>query len=244
VDESRVDQSLHVLSETAGRRTALGALSAAGMAVLAGLGLANGVEAKKQKNNGGGHDQRDRSKQRKRTKRRQQNSGASPSPDETDVPADDAAEGGVEADTKLLGLRGPTGPTGPAGTTGAAGASGPQGLQGVPGDTGPTGPAGAQGVPGSAGAPVFRWGNQSTRLPNGVISSVASCHAGEHVVDGGYSFFARTESGIYPRWVSSLPVPTDGRIPRDWLVTMSIVSDHPSTGEVGELRAYALCVPD
>lgn len=102
MDELPADQSLPVLAGTAGRRAALGALSAAGMALLAGLGLAATSDANKESKNGGGHDQRKRAKQRRRTNRREQNNGSDPSPDAPGVPADDTTEGGGKAESRVV----------------------------------------------------------------------------------------------------------------------------------------------
>jgi hypothetical protein len=47
MDVKHFDQSVEALDGSSGRRKALGAISAAGMALLAALGLADGGEAKK-----------------------------------------------------------------------------------------------------------------------------------------------------------------------------------------------------
>lgn len=116
MDESRIEQSSPVM--TGGRRDALRSLSAAGMAVLAALGLAEAGEAKKNKNNGGGNNHKKRAQAEKK-----RGGGGKSKP----------------------GPTGPTGPTGPAGGgtgAGATGPTGPTGAQGNVGSTGPEGPAG------------------------------------------------------------------------------------------------------
>ncbi len=116
MDETRVEQleqPSHAITGVSGRRVALRSLSAAGMALLATLGLAQGGEAKK-KNNGDGNHHKDRGQAEKK-----RGGGGRGKP----------------------GPTGPTGPTGPAGdgesVTGPTGPTGPQGPQG---STGPTGP--------------------------------------------------------------------------------------------------------
>lgn len=250
VDESRFDQSLAAHSGTTGRRTALGALSAVGMALLAGLGLAQGGDAKKASKNGDGNNRHADHKNGKQKKRRKQNSGV-PSPEQPAEPADDAADG-ADADAKLLGLRGPTGPTGPtgpAGTTGAAGGPGPQGLQGVPGDTGPAGPVGPQGTPGAAGEPIYRLGEGGSGREFDFLIDSAQCNAGEHAVGGGYHFFTAGSEGstsnLYPLWVSSHPRADPGAVPTGWRVDMQIAAQVPGEGSgLAQMSTYVLCVPD
>jgi hypothetical protein len=64
VDESRFDQPLPAVA--GGRRDALRSLSAAGIAVLATLGLAQGGDAKNKKKNNGGSDCKDRAQAAKK----------------------------------------------------------------------------------------------------------------------------------------------------------------------------------
>jgi hypothetical protein len=91
MDGTHFDQSLKVLAPSAGRRHALRSLSAAGMALLIGLGLADGGDARKAKTQDGGNRHR---------------------------PGDAHADG--KGKGKGKGKRGPAGPAGPTGPTGPA----------------------------------------------------------------------------------------------------------------------------
>jgi hypothetical protein len=116
VDESRIEESSPGMAS--GRRDALRSLSAAGMALLAAIGLAEGSEAKrnggKSKNKGAGAEHHKRRGHRRKKGKR----GSS-------------------------GPSGPTGPSGPSGGTGGAGVSGATGPTGPRGDTGATGASAA-----------------------------------------------------------------------------------------------------
>lgn len=105
VEESAFEQSSQVLTGATGRRNALGAISSAGMALLAAIGLATGSEAKKNKSKGGGNNHKDRNQAEKK-------------------------KGGGKGKP---GPTGPTGPTGPAGGGTGAGATGPPGPTGPAG---------------------------------------------------------------------------------------------------------------
>jgi hypothetical protein len=109
MDAARIDQSPKVLACAAGRRHALRSLGAAGMALLAGLGLSDGGDARKAKTQDGGKGHR---------------------------PGDARADGKGKGTGK--GKRGPAGPAGPTGPTGPAnGPNGSQGPTGPTGPTGP-----------------------------------------------------------------------------------------------------------
>lgn len=106
MDERRLERSLQAIVEQPGRRDALRSLGAAGVALLAAVGLAGGGEAKKHKGNGGNHQHEHRPQAEKK--------------------------GGKGK----RGPIGPTGPTGPAGGGTGAGATGPTGPTGDTGATG------------------------------------------------------------------------------------------------------------
>jgi hypothetical protein len=112
MDAAGFNQSLKVLTSSAGRRYALRSLSAAGMALLVGRGLANGGDA------------------RNRTSKHQD---AGKGQQQGDAHADGKGKGNGK------GKRGPTGPAGPTGPTGPA--NGGTGNQGPTGPTGPAGRA-------------------------------------------------------------------------------------------------------
>jgi hypothetical protein len=160
VEETRVDQleqPSYSIIGVAGRRDALRSLSAAGMALLAALGLAEAGEAKKNKHNGSGNNHKKRAQAEKK-------GGGKGKPGPTGPTGPTGPAGGGTGD----GATGPTGPTGPVGQSGLAGPVGPIGAPGVTGPaglrgptgaagaasqvTGPTGPKGATGPAGSAGA--------------------------------------------------------------------------------------------
>jgi hypothetical protein len=124
MDENRVDQSPKAAPVFGGRRNALRSLSAAGMALLAAIGLAEAGEAKKNKHHGGGNNHRKQ--------------------------AQAAGKKGGKGKSKP-GPTGPTGPTGPAGGGTGAGSTGPTGPTGLAGETGPGGPTGPTGGTGPAG---------------------------------------------------------------------------------------------
>jgi hypothetical protein len=133
MDETQFDESPRVLSEPARRRDALRSISAAGMALLAAIGLTQGGEAKKKKNNDGGNNHKNRAQAEKK-----KGGKSKPGPTGPTGPTGPAG-GGTGA-----GATGPTGPTGPTGSAGAA--SQVTGPTGRTGGTGPAGPAGAIGA--------------------------------------------------------------------------------------------------
>lgn len=96
MDGARFDQSLQDVAPSAARRHALRSLSAAGMAILIGLGLTNGGDARNAKNQSGTQGRR---------------------------PGDAQADG--KGKGKGKGKRGPAGPSGNQGPTGPTGPTGP-----------------------------------------------------------------------------------------------------------------------
>jgi hypothetical protein len=105
------------VNEPAARRDALRAAGAAGMALMATLGLPQAGDSKKNR-------RRDAKKQDEKSRAEKKKGGGKGKP----------------------GPTGPTGPTGPAGDGTGAGATGPTGPAGPLGDTGPTGPLGTAGA--------------------------------------------------------------------------------------------------
>jgi hypothetical protein len=114
MDGTRFGRHLKAIAEMSGRRDALRSLSAAGMAMLAALGLvsAGGAKKKHHRNNGP-------QAEGKKGKRGPTGPTGPTGP----------AGGGTGAGS--TGPTGPTGPTGAAGSTGATGATGPVGTSGV-----------------------------------------------------------------------------------------------------------------
>lgn len=113
MNEQRFDEAINETAEPPGRRKALRALSATGMALLTVMGLGSAAESKK--------------KRRRR---------------EHDRAGEPQAEG-KKGKRGPAGPAGPTGPTGPAGISlggGATGPTGPTGPRGVIGPTGASGP--------------------------------------------------------------------------------------------------------
>lgn len=131
MDETNADQHVNVRTASSGRRNALGALSAAGIALLAALGLADSGEARKKKNKSGGDNHQNRGHVEKKG-----NGKSKPGPAGPTGPTGPAGSG-----ESVTGPTGPTGAPGPSGTTGAAsqvtGPTGPRGVQGIQGPTGP-----------------------------------------------------------------------------------------------------------
>jgi hypothetical protein len=193
VNESAFEHAPKALTGIAGRRHALGAISAGALALLAALGLAEGGSAKKNKNNGGGNDHKNRVQANKKGKGK-----SKPGPTGPTGPAGPAGNG--------ESVTGPTGPEGPAGPTGAAsqvtGPTGPRGATGPKGDTGP------------APSSVVRVGPDSNGSGN--LESTANCNPGEHAVGGGGT------TQLIPEGANTFigPVPsTNGAIPTGWRVS-------------------------
>jgi hypothetical protein len=110
MDGARFDQSLKIHASSAGRRHALRSLGAAGMALLVGLGLTDGGDARKAKNQDGDKGHR---------------------------PGDAHADG--KGKGKGKGKRGPAGPAGPTGPTGPANGPAPASVIRFGGDERATG---------------------------------------------------------------------------------------------------------
>jgi hypothetical protein len=148
MDAKYFDQSVREVTGSSGRRNVLRSLGAAGMALLAVIGLGEGGEARnKKKNHGGGNDHKDRTQAEKK-------GGGKGKPGATGPTGPTGPAGGGTG----AGETGPTGPAGSTGPSGAPGVTGPAGLRGPAGPagaasqvTGPTGPKGATGPAGSAG---------------------------------------------------------------------------------------------
>ncbi len=152
MDVTRIEQTDPPLGGAAGRRDALRSLSAAGMALLAALGLANGGDAKKQNN----HKNRDSDSNRDQRKSQ--------------------SEGKNRGGKRKPGPPGPTGPAGPAGGgtgAGSTGPTGPTGAQGNTGETGPEGPAGAASQVTGPTGPTGRSGPTGPSAPTPTITTVA-----------------------------------------------------------------------
>ena len=113
-----------------GRRQLLGSLGAAGLAVMAGLGLQATTAEKKRKG-------------KSKSKNKHTSAGA------------EHHRNGKNGKNGKQGPKGPTGPTGPAGSgsgsEGATGPTGPTGPTGLTGPAGPSGDAGEAGTPGQIG---------------------------------------------------------------------------------------------
>jgi hypothetical protein len=171
MNESQIDESQDLLNGPSRRRDALRSISAAGLALIAALGLAQGNDAAKKKNKGGKNHDKNRNQ------------------------AEGKKGGGGKGKP---GPTGPTGPTGPAGDgesvtgpTGPQGQAGPTGPAGAPSlVTGPTGPRGLQGPTGPRG-PQFAitrvQGNSVQCAPSGggLCSSFATCPSGSVAIAGG-----------------------------------------------------------
>jgi hypothetical protein len=213
MDEPRFEQSLETFAGSARRRDALRAVGAAGVVLLAALGLANGGEAKKKKNNSGGNHHRNRNQA-------------------------EGKKGGGKGKSKP-GPTGPTGPTGPAGggtgagATGATGPTGPTGPAGAASQvTGPTGPRGAAGTTGPAG--VSGWERRSsTTGSNQTRDKIIdlSCTGTKRVLSGGYEYNISSASNQI-RVVRNMPI-------SDTAWRVAATDDNPSTN--WELVAWAIC---
>jgi hypothetical protein len=170
--EPAFEQSPNVLTGAAGRRDALGAISGAGMALLAALGLAGSSEAKKKNKDNGGNNHKNRAHTEKKGKGK-----SKPGPTGPTGPTGPAGGGAGD------GVTGPTGPTGAASqVTGPGGSTGPQGL---------TGPAGAR----PTIAVVTRQGDSFLlEGPEAAFRSV-QCNVGELAVGGGLADDGQVTAG-------------------------------------------------
>ena len=141
MDETRFNATVKVLADATDRRYALRVVGAAGMALLAALGLSD-VAAKKR---GGGGGKGGGKKQRNHNRNRDRNKRAQDQQEQAPVSVEIGPPGGLP--TPLQGPTGPTGPTGLRGDTGAAStAPGPTGATGPMGPAGPVGPTGPAGT--------------------------------------------------------------------------------------------------
>jgi hypothetical protein len=164
MDETRLEQvepPSHATTGLAGRRDALRSLSAAGMALLATIGLTHGGEAKnKNKNHGGGNDRKDRGQAERR------GGGGKSKP----------------------GPTGPTGPTGPAGGgtgAGSTGPTGPTGARGITGNTGSMGPAGPAGAASQVTGPTGRMGPTGATGPSAPTPTISVVAGATFIVNSG-----------------------------------------------------------
>jgi hypothetical protein len=186
MDVTRIEQTDPPLGGAAGRRDALRSLSAAGMALLAALGLATSGESKK--NNGGNnHKRRDHDKNRDQRKSQAEKKGGGkgkPGPTGPTGPTGPAG-GGTGA-----GSTGPTGPTGAQGNTGNTGATGPTGPAGAASQiAGPTGPTGRTGPTGpSAPTPTITTvaGSPFDVAPGDVGGDFPACPSGSTAISAGF----------------------------------------------------------
>jgi hypothetical protein len=187
------------MSGPAGRRTALRSISAAGVALLAALGLTDGSGA------------------RKNTRRKN---------DKDQKHAQAEGKGGGKG---KRGPTGPTGPTGPAGGgtgAGATGATGPTGPTGPGGAaslvTGPTGPRGANGTSGPAGLSGWERISSSTgsnQTRDKIID--LACPGSKRVLGGGYEYNISSASNQI-RIVRNAPI-------TDTAWRIAATDDNPST---------------
>ncbi|MGH2618840.1 MAG: hypothetical protein ACRDJC_26730 [Thermomicrobiales bacterium] len=167
MESFRFDESVKVLAEATDRRDALRSLGAAGMALLAALGL-NGATAREKtkgggKNGGKDHHRKHQRKNRAKGGRNQRQADPEQVPDNAAPDANGAVEAEGIGLFRKVGPTGPTGPAGPKGDTGAPGTAGAQGPAGSPGEQGPTGPQGDTGDAGTPGTP----GNDGPTGPTG-----------------------------------------------------------------------------
>jgi hypothetical protein len=264
MDETHFDESVKLLTSAAGRREAISSLGAAGIALLAALGL-NGAAAKnKNQSNDGGGKGVGTGRHSKKQRRRRTKGNDTPGQDGRQQEADKTnptANGAVDAEgIGLLRKVGPTGPTGPTGATGDRGEPGPQGLQGAPGDTGPAGPQGDTGaastVPGPTGdtgaagaageqgppGPAGPQGPQGSPGPTFSIFEVVgpSTFVGAGEINSGVAQCPtglRTIAGGYLNVNPSCSVVDSVRQGNRWLVRVSCPAGIPTT-----FQALAVCV--
>jgi hypothetical protein len=178
--ESPFDQSVKTLADSAGRREALRSLSAAGMALLAALGLANGSTARKHQHHGANHHPQ-QAHAEKKGKGKGKSGPTGP------------AGGGTGA-----GATGPAGPTGPKGNTGNSGPAGPTGpaastptITVMDGDSFDV-PAGDT-KEGDASCPPGAFGIDGTLFVDNTLCFVTSIYASDERT---YFFRVRCPTGI------------------------------------------------
>lgn len=189
MDQTLPNPSRQGLTSAAGRRDAVRSLGAAGVALLAALGLADAARAGQHHRSGRKH------KRRERDRKKPQTSSPAPASDGSlDGTSDE--NGLVQAEKK--GKLGPPGPAGPTGATGPGGSgsqgpTGPQGATGSQGPAGPTGETGAAGATGDTGptgpsaAPsiVTVQGGSVPIASGGTATTDASCGCGYEAIAGG-----------------------------------------------------------
>jgi hypothetical protein len=237
MEESRFDESVKALADATDRRDALRSLGAAGMAVLAALGLAD-ASARENKNGG--------RKGRRKDRRQSRAQGRGKDGATRQALAAAGAEAGPPDDIPAP-LRGPTGPTGPTGLQGDTGVA--SSVPGPAGETGPTGPAGVPGPSCTAGTPILRKGRFETGGHPGIISSEVSCNAGEHAVNGGYDFSMDPNEDGFLKWISASPFSgPDSAKPVGWVAIgemahRTIGFPAPPLGD-WSIQAWVICVPD
>jgi hypothetical protein len=220
MDETRFDRSVKVLAGAADRRDALRSLGAAGMALLAALGLGDASAKRHDTRGGKGGSIKHQLKNRSRKRNRGRTQPQGPSDDAPEAIREEAAQqrGAVQAERKRKGKtkRGPTGPTGPTGPANSSpGSQGETGPTGPTGDTGPTGPTGAtgqdgqDGATGPAGPPltfVFPPGSDRSAVLGATVGSevvsIAECGTGGVPINcswtyhGAASDFAQTTTQV------------------------------------------------
>lgn len=223
MDENRFNASLEFVPDSTGRRSALRSLGTAGMALLAALGYASGVEAKNKHRSGG----KGNHKRKQRKEKNQTNGNA----------AQDSS-GTVTAEAPPPGKPPIQGPTGPAGPIGPTGPQGPQGVQGIQGELGPEGPRGADSqVAGPIGptGPSFS-GNlrietqtvvgEEVRGQGGLVSFSGFCPQGYRLTGGGMAIFDVED-------IESQPDPNT--LGAQWRVLVTGKSQNSS------VRAFGVC---
>jgi hypothetical protein len=138
------DGARETLRSSGGRRSMLGSLGAAGIAMVAGLGLQTATAKKKSK-----HKPADA----ERHKHGKKGKPGAKGPTGPTGPTGPAGSGSGSAGA--TGPTGPTGPMGPAGPSGSAGETGLRGETGPQGITGPDGATGPQGEPGPSAGTMY-----------------------------------------------------------------------------------------
>lgn len=241
MDDTRHEQPVNALAGPAGRRDAVRSLGAAGLALVAALGLSHGAAADQKNTNGGGNNPGNRNKQRNRDRNRN-NHGRPQNPAEEaandaggpDGAQQESADAQLQAERKRKGKKkpGPTGPTGPAGPadgpTGGQGPTGPQGLAGQDGDDGATGPTGPTGATGKDGPD----GELGPTGPTGTTGPASTSGAGSGIVAADDTTFFTSYEDLPNSFgpTVAVAVPASGRV----LVT---VTAHvaPDPGEAGRM---------
>jgi hypothetical protein len=224
MDEIDRDYPLPLSSPLTVRREALRSVSAAGLALLAALGLVDAGEANQKRKHAHKQQHRQKGSDHRHGQKGQRGAIGPTGPT-------GPAGGGTGGET------GPTGPTGPHGATGDTGPEGPAGTGSqVTGPTGPTGARGETGPQGEPGAnlrPVIRIGN-SSEGPDPLLSD-ALCLPGEVAVGGGASMSNLDPSGD----TFSYPEPLEeGGTPTRW------EAGGMGIDNTSQVIAYVICVPD